>query len=747
MEGAFSQERQSQTTSALGNEEIAKEDLWERLPSELLRIIVEASSRPLHVYVQLLGLSQTIRSSVRGTLRELSFAEPDLLLDDITITVDALAALLGPCKSLRKLSFPSIIERWWDFNQTASAASWVDEAFGGHTQLAVLALPSSLPELDVERILCHLPGLVELTVDPCQRMSTRLLAMSTRLLAALARSCPGLQVLRCTFDECDCPDFAALTPLSGVLKVLDIQGKPRSGESLGALVGNLTAVTSLTFPPRCPPVALMPIASHLTSLELSDFIPGPWLCRLETLSLYLSHELFSPLARLLAANQATLRSLRLKLDMNDDNKASPILMGALCALPHLTHLNMFGDSCSLVALLPPPDLVNRLERLQIVCNNVFDHLAVVAPVRIASSRLQHLCLEAMIKSWLELRCPALVDLDLHDETRALVLHCPRLRTLTIPATHSLDRVSPLPELEVFEHPSFSNLSDPAWLLTGPKPPRLQVLSRVRLTQPDLLASLCACRSLVRLERLRLDVTRLPNPLVLRLPGQLERLDLHLETSPQAEAPPLLDLQVEAPGLLDFALNLEPDFSLPSVRVRLSDSPSLVRLTLYSDTMQSEAHTIALQTDAGTPAVAMQPRSLSLEGDIEVAGLVGFLARHGSRLRSITLRVEFRAEDWPQLVGALSGLTRLTRLHLRLPKALSHLSLACPHLRVLSLHKMRRKVKVVLACPLLEQLRGISHSSSQLTIALPAPNLDPNDELSFPSSSASESEDLEVVVDE
>ncbi|KAJ4456382.1 hypothetical protein PAPYR_8423 [Paratrimastix pyriformis] len=330
-------------------------------PSELSRIIMEASPCPFYTYIQLLGLSHAFRMTVRGTLREITIPESDPALYDSmpAITADALAALVGPCKSLYKLTFPTI-KSWRDFC-LADSADWVDEAFRDHTQLAVLVLPS-LSESDTECILSHLPGLVELTVSPH-------LAMSTNLLAALARSCPSLQVLRCSVTEIVQdqlfpllqPDLSALAPLSGILKELDISDAdplwPPSGatknidlraldieigdENLEPFVGTLTAVTSLRLF-RCPPAALKPIASHLTSLKLAralseEDLPGPWLCHLEALSLDITRTTdpaLAPLARLLAANRATMRRLSLRLSDAEE----PSLKASLRAMPRLTQL-------------------------------------------------------------------------------------------------------------------------------------------------------------------------------------------------------------------------------------------------------------------------------------------------------------------------------------------------------------------------------------------------------------------------
>ncbi|KAJ4462520.1 hypothetical protein PAPYR_492 [Paratrimastix pyriformis] len=650
-------------------------DLWVRLPPELLRTIVEASPHPLHVYVQLLGLSHAIRTRIRGTPHELSFDEPPDILP--TITPDPIAALVGPCKSIRSLSFLkiSII----NVQEGPTAGSWVDEAFGEHNQLARLTLIPPLSEPVVERILSRLPGLVELTVDT--------LLMSTRLLAALARSCPCLQVLQCSVSKSAPLDFAALAPLSGVLRELVIRGVTSSEESLAALVCSLSAVTSLKLPRCCcPSAALEPIASHLTTLELDDDLreeknlPGPWLCRL-----------VAPLARLLAANQATLHRLRLKLFAPDAAKLA-ILIASLRALPHLIHLDFQG--CSISAL--PPDLLDRLERLSITSPTGLH------PLRIASNRLQQLCLRGQSgpPSELALHCPALVDR--HREP------------LPVPA-QSLDGVDPMPMPDL-ENAAFSGgyLVDPAWLLTGS--PRLRVLSDIHLTRPDLLARLCAFESLVHLVLLNLNAARLPNPLVLRLP-HLERLGLNIEETDCTDKgePPLPppDLQVEAPELLDFSLAI---IGNKPGRAWLRNCPHLVSLWLNSSALLS----FQADEDETVAPAAMQPRFISVVFHLDADSLLALLTRHGARLCDFSL-AEGLVEYWPRLMGALSGLPRLASLTLDVSGAPSPLSLACPQLRTLFLRGLSDETKVVLACPLLEELWGIKNSS-QLELTLPAPNL-------------------------
>ncbi|KAJ4462582.1 hypothetical protein PAPYR_563 [Paratrimastix pyriformis] len=696
-------------------DEIDRDFLRAPLP-ELLRAIMEASPCPLHAYIQLLSLSHAIRQSIRGTLRELSFGDPpNPALAGITpaVTTDAMAAIVGPCKSLRKLTFPEGWKTGTPPEDAASAGGWVDEAFGGHPQLAVLSQLPVLPESTIVSILNHLPGLAVLTATPC-------LHMSTVLLAALAHSCPGLQVLRCNCDYG--ADFSVLAPLSGSLHELDTQGA--LGKNLAALVRSLSVVTRLKIP-RCPPAVLEPIATHLTSLEQGDptGLPGPWLCHLETLSLSLdTYQPFVPLAQLLDANQATLRKLILKFHALESAEARS-LGGLLHHLPHLTHLDLAVEAnlefrcCALSAFLLS-DLVDRLECLNL--NPVGIPEEDPGPVHLASSRLQRLHLRAEMRSssGLVLDCPALVELDMNG--RLIYLQCPRLRTLRAPAVRNMGGAAPMPmpDLEVAAFRGKHLVEDPAWLLAGSSP-RLRTLTRVRLTQPDLLAGLCACRSLVRLEELHLDATPFPNPLVLRLPGQLERLDLYLDRQKRDQ-----QLQVEAPGLLDL------DLTLHGSRVVLHNCPRLVRLGLQSP---AGAAVISLQADDDEGAGMMQLRSL-IAADLDAASLLGLLTRHGSRLHVFSARrlqaTVASGEVWPQLMQALSGLPRLAGLMMDVSGAPSPLSLACPQLRSLVLSGLPDEAKIVLACPMLEQLGGIKDLSRQVELALPAPKLRPMQGLSL-----------------
>ncbi|KAJ4456827.1 hypothetical protein PAPYR_7851 [Paratrimastix pyriformis] len=731
-----------QCTQFAKNPPAADFDLWMRLPPELLRTIVEASPNTLYAYIQLLSLSHAIRAGIRGTLREMSFIASTSALSDLAPDADALVALVGPCKTLVKLAFPTpqkwgAVGKCGDVTEEAASANWVDEAFGGHTQLAVLTNFPSPSDDDVVRMLGHLPGLVELTVSPSR-------CVSALMLATLARSCPRLQVLQCTVS----PDFAqtdpaALAQLASSLERLALWG-PRP-EQVGPLVGRLSAVTSLKLV-QCPPAALEPIASHLTALKLrrclrEGDLPGPWLNRLEALSLDMTSGPFSPrLASLLAANQHTLGRLSLKLLL--EPTAAPLVATSLGALPHLTRLRLSVQGPGSLAALVPPELADRLVRLRIELDTAADP----TPMRIASRSLQSLRLtverddgrrravgsgrageetyrgrlsvaaaarDVERLPGLALHCPALVDLEMA-HCRIASLQCPRLRTITAPA-QSLEGAAPLPDLEAIGSRWWWRMddtfwADPAWLLAGS--PRLRVLSRVSLTQPDLMARLCASPSLVRLEELYLDVSRLPNPLVMQLPRQLEHLDLRLEGPDRR--PSLLDLHLEAPGLRDLQLGIPDSSFLPSVRVLLRNCPSLAHIW-FKKTFAS----LSLEADE-----TFQPRCLYIEEGLEPACLLGLLTRHGAHLHALSLqRGGLRASAiWPALMEALAGLPRLSSLVLEASGGSSPLSLACPHLRELLLRGLPGEFKVVLACPLLERLLGIRHPSSQLELALPTPNL-------------------------
>ncbi|KAJ4455547.1 hypothetical protein PAPYR_9491 [Paratrimastix pyriformis] len=143
--------------------------LLEGLPAELLGILCAASEDPLRTYLTLIGLSHRLRAALRGTPTELAFmGDPDRRMEVIALipTTDALAAIVGPCRGLRRLALQIPL---YEFRtpESVEPPARLDEAFAGHDQLATLELPVAGPfqfQQLVPRILGHLPALRSLHV-------------------------------------------------------------------------------------------------------------------------------------------------------------------------------------------------------------------------------------------------------------------------------------------------------------------------------------------------------------------------------------------------------------------------------------------------------------------------------------------------------------------------------------------------------------------------------------------------------
>ncbi|KAJ4462590.1 hypothetical protein PAPYR_574 [Paratrimastix pyriformis] len=691
------------------------------IPPDLLSRIVEISDRPLQTYIQLLSLSHVVRLAIRGTPRELSFnRKPGH--GSPKPTADALAALLGPCKDLAKLSFrpsdSSLDPTVYDCGRTeAACAGWVDEAFGGHDRLAVLEYLPTTCEPVIERILLRLPGLVALRLGSGT-------PIRTDLLAAIARSCPLLQTLRSDSNDTRLnkdPDLTALAPLAGSLQDFRIR-TPVLPARLDAFMSSLTAVTTLHLQ-SCRPAALEPLAAHLTRLSIEHVawgddgevsLPGPWLARLERLSLGGCRTFTAPLARLLAANQTTLRRLKLAILRPDADELAP-LMAALDGLPQLTHLELICPSEADLTGLPPA-LLGRLVSLTL-------GMMAVLPLRIASDRLRRLRFPMGQVESLTVDCPALVELRLPEIIQPqLSIKCPRLRLIEdLPAWYE-GFSGPMADLERL----VATRMDSVWLadlLAGS--PRLRTLPLVNLTtrRPDLLALLCASGSLVEMGiELEDDdgggggggggAAMSSNPLVLRLPGQLASMNVSLEGATTSE------VQVEAPGLRHLAI----DGSITTMRL---SCPSLATLSVQPPKGWADpTHRItSIELD-----VSAQPRSLTIWAGCQPASLLGLLARNGARLHHVDLSAALETSVWPQVAAALGMLPRLTHLRLDITNAPSPLSLTCPQLRILELHGVSKECKVMLACPLLEVLSGCADPSGQVELTAPAPNLPPLEQL-------------------
>ncbi|KAJ4458941.1 hypothetical protein PAPYR_5224 [Paratrimastix pyriformis] len=738
-----------------------------RLPPDLLPILVEASDAPLQTYTRLLGLCHATRTAVRGTPRELAFFddgadddEDSLIRQVTTPTADALAALVGPCKGLAKLTLnlETLPGHWWGDSRTEAA--WVDEAFVGHSRLSVLevvpahaALMSAVP-----RIVGHLHGLEEI----------RLLRVRSRdfdcdwgtfagpLLAALGQSCPRLRLLHMDL-KAHFPSAAlqGLAPIAGTLEDVQVPLQIRDfawtekDEENNVFLRSLASVRKLS-PFRCPADILGLLAPQLTQLRV-DWTRAPaveGLCRLERLELpnlcANDEDGMAALARLLSANTATLRTASLQLVLREETGLSPLhqLAGWLDAMPHLTGLTLILEhvpSRAAVFGALPPGLLDRLEQLALDLGCPPLREAVTHDtIRIASIRLRTFCLDIRVRGWgsipdapiLELACPRLEALTLPKSISSaideLVMDCPMLRSIEGLPARCQNRWTAMPHLVRVRHcfwedgeeaPPWCSLDGLPQLLEGS--PRLRRLPRLRQLsprfpsdEPAALAQLLGARSLTRLS-LDVPLSALPSlhdcttpSRTLQLPAQLERLEvtffdlsLHIDTSPV--------LLVEAAGLR--ALTVRLDF-LPWSALTIR-CPALVAL----DADLSRLCSLAL--------IGQHPPLLNLAlTSPSEAATAGLLLAVGTTLRRVSLRGPGFSE-WPRLAAALGRLPQLAVLDLADLSTDEEVALACPHLRRLCLGDVMKIRSLVLDCPLLETLM-MSHTSlataQRFELAGPAP---------------------------
>ncbi|KAJ4454908.1 hypothetical protein PAPYR_10255 [Paratrimastix pyriformis] len=485
-------------------EQEADHHFLEHVPSELLRAIVEASDWALRTYAALIGLSQRTRARLLGTLREMSFENPDHVDPyergtRLTPTANAMAALLGPCKTLVKLSFPNESESLlqedapllFGCGATAAAcAAWVDEAFAGHGRLTSLRLPREpfLPALG--RILGHLPGLVELHI----------MYPPFGGFAASFDRAPAPDVLRITSTlRGSMPPalrdlVAALAPCAGTLEELDV-ARCELGE-VQDFLGRFPSISRLTLGPIVVG-DLQPVAARLTQLTVRDLFDRKLLALpnggglLESLKVdFCSGQ--KAVACLLPPNQDTLRHIALGSPWEDE-----AAVDLLSSLPHLTSLELdLGPT----GFIPPNSLLNRLEHLALSAKpKVFDSIG------ITSERLRSLCLHLTIgpSATVTLDCPALetiTGLPREEGDEPYDLECPRLSSVQATANVLLPPV--MPDLVMVEAAAEEPGREPPWLPTLlAAAPRLREarLDRVYLGSGGTLARLLASRTLTHLQ--------------------------------------------------------------------------------------------------------------------------------------------------------------------------------------------------------------------------------------------------------
>ncbi|KAJ4459993.1 hypothetical protein PAPYR_4073 [Paratrimastix pyriformis] len=641
--------------------------------------IVEAAEHPLLAYVKLLSLSHPIRTAIRGNLRELSLINDSTTGFDLPAPSDAIAALVGPCKHLIKLSLSSRSHPLFICGPTeADYGHWVDEAFADHAHLIVLNVPDSasfLPALP--RILSHLPGLVE--------FHTKAYVTGARdLLVALGRHCPKLEVLHIAGMAGGFTEAESLRLVGGSLKqllapFLLVKGESKALECLPALervhLGSYTT-------------ALLPIASRLTHLALDSGhigdLAGAGVCRLE--SLKLCCDFADPhVIRLLAANQATLRTV--SFDLSNDScqpDAVPGLLARLGALPGLTHLTLSLPDDEVVETLPESILL-RLEDLAL-SGGTFP-----GPTRIVSRTIRRLRLRGPILcAPMTVNCPMLDELTVtqcESGPVPLVLNCPRLRSLDMttatPGGISVEAfLSIMPGLT---RAHCSGEGEPKWLfplLT--RSPRLADL-QVAISRPETLSHLatdgaaCTLRSL----SLSLDLTGFPESVALQMP-QLEVLNVvfvrPVSTSPTMSAKNLT-LACELPRIR--SLSLLDNASIPAVHLTL-------RCPVLGDLLVAAPGLVSVSIAEAAPPPPL--RSLRLEGRqnaLEGASLLALLTQAGDRLARLSIASLSPScqATWPALQAALCRLPQLALLTLP-DSCIPEISLACPRLLWLGIAPVR-----------------------------------------------------------
>ncbi|KAJ4457965.1 hypothetical protein PAPYR_6357 [Paratrimastix pyriformis] len=666
-------------------------DILSRLPLDLLLSVVELSDCPTTTYIQLLGLTHAVRAVIFGTARDLSFrCRPDEgefpWPPPPAVPLDALAALVRPCKGPLRLSLVGQNIPLLETGNEFECAAWVMQTFVGHPPaLTALRVPMGPLVLALMRG-GHLGGLEELRLDPGDY------PILGRVLTALGRGvCPRLQSLQIMgFQPGGSIDWAAaLGPLAGTLRELvlpEIWHPARLAACFQMARSPVLERVSLAALAACGGVGAA-VGANLTHLTLhleSDLVGMVGLCR-RLVSLDLPIEC-PGLAALLAANEPTLRDLTLR---------GPSILWAT-ALPDCPPMPGGAPSAVPNPLLPPA-LLDRLDRLALLSSGGL----LLHSVYIASSRLRQLDMEKLylcVPGSLCLLCPALeklaIPMTAPPSQYCLRMDCPRLRSFRCPEM-------------LLQEPFGVRF----WMTSVLQPlvlagaARLTELSGIPFDQPEALSLMHSLR------RLTLPLPKsIGVPLVLRLPPQVEQLTVALYPG---SAPSRLE--VDGPGLRAVTVRGSHYIQSPC-RVALR-CPALTALRLAGDEIMSFE---MLNVDA--PPLLLRCLSIDCCRSLGEASLLACLTRHGASLQQVTIRVG--PAGWSQRVaGALEQLPRLARLILG--EAGSDLTLACPRLRQLAVCLMSystRLMSLSLDCPLLEDLQAPFAALTRVELAGPPAGL-------------------------
>ncbi|KAJ4454053.1 hypothetical protein PAPYR_11325 [Paratrimastix pyriformis] len=621
----------------------------------MLLALIDAAPFQLQAYCQLIGLTHGIRMAIRGAPRELSFQCPVPIPEDPCqptlvdvycaapcLPADALAAIVGPCKDLVRLTLPhhnihhpSVLGL--GLMEHDACRAWAEEAFGGHTQLAVLEIPGAgtfWPAIG--QILSHLPGLEEFHFLEAR-------PLRTRVLQALATFCPKLRVLHLTQHssaQSYGQHFTVLKPLAGTIKELILPDAYIGRGPLTALVQCLSSLERLEVNGGDMRF-LWPVAPHLTHLSTRDpFVGGieeVGFCRLESLTSESTSD--NTYAKVLTTCRDTLRSVSLF------TKAPVFPLAPLGGLTHLTRLKLTLRDRSVtlaavLAALPPGVLENQLEYLDLELGG--DDCTKPAFIRSRSLR----------------------EVNIRNHTR-VTLDCPRLLS-----DERRDSTDLWPELVLADG---LNDNDGQAMTTDPRQ-----------------TMICRLNNGPRFFELRLATTG-PPAFLLRLPEQFEFLDGSIEAEGQETQGPPAELRVEAPVLRTLRLEVPP-----KMRLTLA-CPALGALVLTggSSLVLAEGTDPPLRTLCLEPIRGRAPRRPKDDSVLAV------LTRHGSHLQRVSLCSRWLPPtDWPEVAAALGRLPRL--FSLELPFDSADMVLACPRLSHLSVSASKLR-SLVLDCPQLEEL--------------------------------------------
>ncbi|KAJ4455986.1 hypothetical protein PAPYR_8950 [Paratrimastix pyriformis] len=663
------------------------------LPRELLLTLVDAAPFPLQVYCQLIGLTHGIRMAIRGAPRELSFQCPVPISADPRhptrvdehclapcLPADALAAIVGPCKGLVRLTLPTHNRRHpsvlgcglpLDEHDKPGGTTWVDEAFGGHTQLAYLEIPGAgTLATAIRRILSHLPGLEEFHFLHARPSS-----------ACSKRWPPAAPSCACCISQHDgsSPD-RILWPSSP---------SPAPSRSSSSLACRWAAGCLVVSSPNCTlwsdsrwtvatwgccaPLPRISSISPRTEIPRSGFgawtrVSAAWNLALESFTSETEpdEKIFAPV---MTACRDTLRSLSLTAQFGICPGHG--LLAALGALTHLIRLKLSlldkrATLAIILAALPPGLLENRLVSLSLELSSDKDD-ASAYQLNSRSLRQLDLGLHLPGSCTLTLACPALDRLALPfvvggSRPYALVMNCPHLHSLErLHGQQNLGHSTPMPELVEASGLYCEQRLDPTWMpQLMALSPRLRVMSGL-LVSHAMLSQLCAgCPSLMTLRSIRLRTKKsayrqqvknvaatTDSPAFpLRLPEQLEVMDGQITVEgPQGP----LELRLEAPGLRVLRLDVPPQ-----MRLTLA-CPDLVALDLTGGS------SFALAEGLDPPLRSLCLGCANVPGKMDhpiTDSLLPVLTRHGSHLQCVSLSSK-RLIPSTDVVLACPRLSRLT----------------------------------------------------------------------------------------